>query len=51
MALKTKILIFLIVFALIDTVIPIPLTAILLIYALLEKPPWFRNLVREVYDA
>jgi hypothetical protein len=47
---KTKILTILLGFALVDTVIPIPLTAILLIYVLWEKPPWFRNLVNEIYD-
>jgi len=47
---KTKILTCLVVFAFIDTVIPVPLTALLLIYVLSEKPPWFRRLVREVYD-
>ncbi len=45
----TKILIYLILFALIDTVIPVPLTALLLIYVLFEKPPWFVKLVKEVY--
>lgn len=50
MKLKTKILLFLLVFALVDTVIPVPLTAILLMYVLWEKPAWFPNLVREVYD-
>ncbi|MCP4577341.1 MAG: hypothetical protein GY846_13785 [Deltaproteobacteria bacterium] len=48
---KTKILIYLLVFTVVDTVIPVPLTAILLIYVLWEKPPWFRNLVHEVYDS
>ena len=44
-----KILIYLIVFAIFDTVIPIPLTAIILIYVLLEKPDWFANLVGQIY--
>ena len=48
---KTKILVCLVVFAFIDVVIPLPLTALLLIYVLSEKPPWFRKLVREVYDS
>ncbi|EFK12350.1 conserved hypothetical protein [delta proteobacterium NaphS2] len=47
---KTKILAYLVAFAFIDTAIPVPLTALLLIYVLSEKPPWFRELVREVYD-
>lgn len=51
MKLKTKVLLFLIAFALFDTVIPVPLTAILLIYVLWERPEWFPKLVREVYDS
>jgi hypothetical protein len=46
-----KILIYLIIFAIIDIVIPIPLTALLLIYVLTEKPEWFKNLVIRIYSA
>jgi len=46
----TKILVWLIVFALLDTIIPIPFTTILLIYVLLEKPLWFKKMVTQVYD-
>ena len=49
MNLKTKIFIFLIVLALVDIVIPIPFTSILLIYILVEKPAWFRQMVYDVY--
>jgi hypothetical protein len=45
-----KIMICLILFAIIDTVIPVPITAIILIYVLLEKPDWFNNLVRQIYQ-
>ena len=48
---SNKILINLIIFAIIDTVIPIPITAILLIYVLTEKPEWFKNLVIRIYNA
>lgn len=48
---NTKILIYLILFALIDIVIPIPVTAILLIYVLVEKPDWFKKLVSEIYSS
>jgi hypothetical protein len=48
---KTLILIYLIVFALFDTVIPIPFAAILLIYVLLEKPKWFKELVNDIYQS
>lgn len=46
---KTKILLCLIVLALVDTVIPVPITNILLIYVLYQKPDWFRGLVSEIY--
>jgi hypothetical protein len=46
---KTKTLIYLFVLALFDMIIPIPFTALILIYAILEKPAWFRNLVTDIY--
>jgi hypothetical protein len=49
MKLKTILLICLIIIAVFDMVIPIPFMAILLIYVLLEKPPWFRNWVNTIY--
>lgn len=45
----TKTAIYLAILALFDTVIPIPITAGILIYVLLERPPWFKKLVAEVY--
>ena len=48
---NSKILIYLILFAIIDTIIPVPITAIMLIYVLYEKPDWFKNLVTRIYDA
>ena len=46
----TRFLIGLILLALIDTVIPLPLTALLLLYAWFQKPPWFKDLVVRVYS-
>ena len=46
-----KILIWLILFALVDTVIPVPITTLILIYVLLEKPDWFKTLVGQVYQS
>jgi len=48
---KGKALLSLVILALIDTVIPVPLTGILLIYVLFEKPDWFRKMVSEIYDS
>jgi hypothetical protein len=45
----TKTLLQLICLGLVDIVIPIPILGIILIYVILQKPPWFRDLVVEVY--
>jgi len=45
----TRMILYLILLALIDTFLPIPITAIILIYVILEKPPWFKELVTEIY--
>jgi hypothetical protein len=49
MKLKTRLLIGLVVLAVVDMVIPIPFTALLLLYVVLEKPPWFQTWASEVY--
>ena len=49
MKLKTRLLIYLSIFALFDMIIPIPFSALLLIHVVLEKPEWFKKLVEEVY--
>jgi hypothetical protein len=48
---KTKMLLYLSILAVVDTIIPIPFTALLLIYVIFEKPAWFRNLVTDIYDS
>lgn len=48
---KTQILIYLIILAILDMVIPIPFTAILLIYVLLKKPGWFQKMVNGIYNS
>jgi hypothetical protein len=49
MTLKTQCLIGLSGLALVDIVIPIPILGAILIYVVLQKPPWFQNLVRDLY--
>ena len=46
----TKILIFLIAMALADIIIPVPIAAFMLIYVFYQRPPWFKDLLEEVYD-
>jgi hypothetical protein len=36
-------------FAILDTVIPIPITAMILIMVLFQKPKWFKGWVDEIY--
>jgi hypothetical protein len=50
MSLQTRYLIALLFLALIDTVIPIPIYGAILIYVLLQKPPWFRRMVSVIYN-
>ena len=43
MSIKTQVLIYIIVLAVFDTIIPIPFTALVLIYVFYQKPRWFRE--------
>ena len=49
MSVKTKILIYIIILATFDTIIPIPITALVLIHVLYQKPRWFMDWVEDVY--
>jgi len=46
---RTQILIYLSIFAILDVVIPIPITAMILIMVLFHKPAWFKDWVDEIY--
>jgi hypothetical protein len=46
---RTQILIYLSMFAILDTAIPIPITAMVLIMVLFQKPKWFKDWVDEIY--
>ena len=50
MTLFTQCLIWLVLLALVDIIIPVPFAALLLIYVLLYKPPWFKKIVETVYQ-
>ena len=49
MSIQTQLLIYLILLAVVDTFIPVPFSALLLIYVLYQKPTWFRDWVDAVY--
>ncbi len=46
---KTQILIYLAVLAVLDAVLPIPITAMGLIMVLFQKPRWFKAWVEKIY--
>ena len=48
---KTQVLLYLIALSLCDIIIPLPLTAMILIMVLYRQPKWFHDLVREIYDS
>jgi hypothetical protein len=49
MSIQTKILIFLIILGIIDMVIPVPILGVILIYVVAQKPPWFADVVGQIY--
>jgi hypothetical protein len=46
---RTKILIALIIFGIVDMLVPVPILGIVLIYVVLQKPLWFRVVVDGIY--
>jgi len=50
MKLKAKLIVALILIAVVDMVIPIPFTAILLLYVVIERPPWFKTWTLDIYN-
>ena len=46
---KYKLLIYIILIAVFDVIIPIPIMGIILIMVLFQKPDWFKKLVDEIY--
>jgi hypothetical protein len=50
MTTKSRILIWLVFFGLLDALIPlIPIMTLVLVYVLMEKPRWFIEWVQEIY--
>jgi hypothetical protein len=50
MTLKTRVLICLVGLCLVDTVIPLPIVGLVVVFVILQKPPWFQKLVGELYE-
>lgn len=49
MKIKSKILICLILLSVFDFIIPFPITAVILLYVLFNKPIWFKKYVKDIY--
>ena len=49
MNIETQALIYLILLMLADTIIPLPITGGILLYVILKKPDWFKELYHQVY--
>ena len=48
---KTKTLIVLIVLSLVDMIIPVPILGMILLSVVIQRPPWFMDVVKEIYDS
>ena len=46
---RTQCLFVLILFCLVDMVIPVPILGLILIHTIIQKPPWFRQIVEVIY--
>ena len=51
MNVKTKVLLTLIGLGIVDVVIPVPILAIILITVVFQRPTWFTDMVRDIYDS
>ncbi|MDY6839076.1 MAG: hypothetical protein SWH78_14010 [Thermodesulfobacteriota bacterium] len=49
MTVKNRCLIVLVALGVVDAVIPIPIIGLILVYVVLERPPWFLDLVQGLY--
>ena len=48
---KTRLLAGIAVLGFFDAVVPLfPILALVLVYVVFEKPPWFLEIVRDIYD-
>jgi hypothetical protein len=49
MHIRIKAIVILILLGMVDIVIPIPIIGLILIYVVIQKPPWFPDLVKDIY--
>ncbi len=48
---ETQLLVYLILLLFVDTILPLPITAAILLYVVLKRPVWFRELYHQVYKS
>lgn len=46
---KTRTLLILTLMSIIDVVVPLPIIGIVLIYVVLNRPPWFLGVLEKIY--
>jgi len=46
---QSKTILILILLGVIDVLIPIPVIGLILIYVVIQKPSWFKDLVKDIY--
>ncbi len=49
MSTQSKTILILIMLGVVDVLIPIPIIGLILIYVVIQKPPWFQDLVKDIY--
>jgi hypothetical protein len=47
---KNRLILYLVIIAIFDAVIPVPFMALMLIYVILETPSWFKKIVDDIYN-
>jgi hypothetical protein len=49
MNIRNKTLLALILLCVVDVVIPLPITGLVLVYVVVQRPPWFVDLANRIY--
>lgn len=46
---RGRLVFYLLLLAIVDVVVPVPMLALILLYVVWQRPPWFAGLFRQVY--
>jgi hypothetical protein len=49
MNIRNKVLVGLILLCVVDVLIPLPITGLVLVYVVVQRPPWFVDLANRIY--